>query len=106
TTCPTAREVEHQFLADCTYRSLGLVVPTLVIADYEVADRAAIEVHFLHGHDASATNYADAAEKAAPFITEWFGAPRNKAQTADLADPHAPPFESGSLLLTPMTGTD
>src|SRR5580704_12053833 len=31
TTCPTAHEVEHEFLADCTYRSLGQVVPTFVI---------------------------------------------------------------------------
>jgi hypothetical protein len=106
TACPTAHEVQHQFLADCTYRSLGLVVPTFVIADYEVVDRAAVQVHFLHGHDTSAAIYADAADKAIPLITEWFGAPRSKAETADLADPNAPPFESGSLLLMPLTGTD
>jgi hypothetical protein len=106
TACPTAHEVQHQFLADCTYRSLGLVVPTFLIADYEVVDRAAVQVHFLHGHDTSAAIYADAAEKAIPLITEWFGAPRSKAETADLADPNAPPFESGSLLLMPLTGTD
>jgi hypothetical protein len=106
TACPTAHEVQHEFLADCTYRSLGLLVPTFVIADYEVVDRAAVQVHFLRGHDPSAAIYADAAEKASPLITEWFGSPRNKAETADLADPNAPPFESGSLLLTPLTGTD
>ena len=65
-----------------------------------------IAVHFLHGHDASANNYADAAEKVIPLITEWFGAARSKAETADLIDPNAAPFESGSLLLTPLTGTD
>jgi hypothetical protein len=106
TTCPTALEVRHQFQADCTYRSLGMVVPMFLIADYEVLDRVAVGVHFLHGHDAAAANYADAAEKAAPFITEWFGKARSKAQTADLADPNAPPFESGSLLLTPLSSTD
>ncbi len=89
TTCPNAHEVQHEFLADCTYRSLGAVVPTFVIADYEVVDRAAVEVHFLHGHDTSAAVYGDAAEKAIPLITEWFGAPRSKAETADLADPNA-----------------
>jgi Peptidase family M1 domain len=106
TACPTAHEVQHEFLADCTYRSLGFVVPTFVIADYEVVDRAAVQVHFLHGHDASAAIYADAAEKAIPLVTEWFGAPRSKAETADLPDPNAPPFESASLLLMPLTGTD
>jgi Peptidase family M1 domain len=106
TTCPTAHEVQHEFVADCTYRSLGQVVPTFLIADYEVVDRGAVQVHFLHGHDISAATYADAAEKAVPLVTEWFGAPRTKAETADLADPSAPPFESGSLLLMPLTGTD
>jgi Peptidase family M1 domain len=106
TTCPMAHEVHHQFVADCTYRSLGLVVPTIVIADYEIVDRDAVEVHFLRGHNGSATSYADAAERVLPSINEWFGAPRSKAQTADLADPDAPPFESGSLLLMPLTSTD
>jgi hypothetical protein len=106
TTCPTAHEVQNQFVADCTYHSLGSIVPTFVIADYEAMDRASAEVHFWRGHDASATNYADAAEKVAPFITEWFGALRGKAQTADLADPNAALFESGPFLLTPLTSTD
>jgi hypothetical protein len=106
TTCPAANEAQQQLVANCMYRSLGLVVPAFVIADYELVDRASVAVHFLRGHDASATNYADAAEKIVPLITEWFGVPKSKAQTADLADPSAPPFESGSLLLTPLTSTD
>jgi hypothetical protein len=106
TTCPAAHEQRHQFVADCTYRSLGSVVPTFVIADYEIVDRPAVAVHLLRGHDASATNYADAAEKVAPLITDWFGESRNKAETVDLADPNGVPFESGSLLLMPLTGTD
>src|SRR6267154_111033 len=106
TSCPTAHEVQHQFVADCTYHSLGSVVPAFVIASYEVTDRAAITVHFLHGHELSATSYADAAERVTPFISEWLGTPRGKAQTADLSDAGAAPFESGSLLLTPLTSTD
>jgi hypothetical protein len=106
TTCSTALEAGHQFLADCMYRSMGLVAPMFVIADYEVVTRTAIQVHFLRGHNASAENYADVAEKVSPTITEWFGAARSKAQTADLADQNAAPFESGSLLLTPLTSTD
>jgi aminopeptidase N len=41
-----------------------------------------------------------------PLISEWLGAPRSKAQTTDLPDPNDAPFESGPLLLTPLTGTD
>jgi hypothetical protein len=106
TTCAGSHEIAHQFVAECTYRSVGLVAPTFAIGNYEVLDRAAIAVHFLPGHEASAANYADAADKVVPLIKEWFGAPRAKAQTADLADADATPFESGSLLLTPLTNAD
>ena len=106
TACPTAHEVQNEFVADCTYRSLGEISPTFVIANYEAVDRAAIAVHFLHGHDSSATTYADAAEKILPLITEWFGAPRSKAQTADLANTNAAPFETGPFLLTSLNSTD
>jgi len=104
--CPTTHEVQQQFVADCTYRSLGVVVPTFVIANYEIVDRPAIAVHFLRGHDAAAAGYADAAAKVVLFIAEWFGDPRSKAQTADIGDANAAPFESGPLLLTPLTRTD
>ncbi len=57
-------------------------------------------------HAAAAEVYADAAEKVAPFIRDWFGAPHGKAQTADLPDPKAAPFESGALLLTPLVVGD
>ena len=105
-TCPVAHEVQHEFVADCTFRQLASIVPTFVMADYELVDRPAVAVHFLHGHDTSATNYADSAEKVIPLVTEWFGAPHNKAQTADLSDPNAAPFESGSLLLTSLASAD
>jgi Peptidase family M1 domain len=92
--------------ADCTFQPLGLVVPTFAMANFEVVDRSSIGIFYLPGHDVSATTYADAAEKFVPFITEWFGALRSKVATADLADPSAAPFESGPLLLTPLTSTD
>jgi hypothetical protein len=92
--------------ADCLYQTLRQDVPTFVIADYQVLERPAIVVRYLRGHDVGATNFADAAEKVGPFITEWFGAPREKAKTADLPDPHAAPFESGALLLTRLANDD
>ena len=104
--CPVAHEQGSQFLADCTYRSVASNLPTFVIANYETIERPNIAVHFLPGHDTSAATYADAAEKVVPLITEWFGAPRSKAETADLSDPDAAPFESGSLLLTPLSAMD
>ena len=107
--------------SQCSYQPLGLSVPAFIVANYVVAnyvvanhvvsnyeliDRPAIAVYHLPEHTVAAVTYADAAEKTAPFITEWFGAFRRKAETADLAELGAAPFESGSLLLTPLTATD
>jgi hypothetical protein len=92
--------------AQCSYSALGFSVPAFVIASYGVADRPAITVYSLPAHAAAGESYADAAEKAASFIAEWFGAARAKAETADLPDADAAPFETGGMLLTPLTSTD
>jgi hypothetical protein len=92
--------------ADCISQPLQHDAPTFVIADYKAMERPATVELYLPGHDFAATNFADAAEKIAPFIADWFGPMREKAKTADLPDPHAAPFESGALLLTPLTGRD
>ncbi len=92
--------------ADCTYQPLGFVVPTFATANYKSIDRPGIDVLYMRGHDGPATNYADAAEKVLPFVSEWFGTPRSKVQTADLGNADAAPFESGPVLLTPLTSAD
>ena len=98
--------LSHIVVADCAPMPLGPIVPTLVIANYAVLERPDITVRYFHGHEAAATAYAEAAGRAAPFIMEWIGALQKKAETADLADPSAAPFESGPLLLTPLTSSD
>lgn len=106
TSCPESQETKAQFLTDCSYSSLASVVPALVIASYELIERPAIAVHFLPGHNSSAAGYADAADKVLPLISEWFGALRSKAETADLPDANAAAFESGPLLVTALTAID
>ena len=89
--------------ADCTYQPLGLIAALFLTANYLIVERPSVVVHYLRGHDASAVSYADATEKIAPLVTDWFGTLRQRAQTADLADPKAAAFESGALLLTPIS---
>jgi hypothetical protein len=89
---------------DCLNQPLLPEPLTLIIADYQILERPAIEVRYLRAHDASAANFADEAQKVSPFITEWFGPQREKAKTADLPDPRGATFESGALLLTPLVG--
>ena len=90
----------------CSYQPAGLTVPAFIVANYGSVDRPGIIVYNLPEHASAAETYADVAEKAAAFVTEWFGAPRRKAETADLGIPTAVPFESGSLLLTPLADSD
>jgi hypothetical protein len=92
--------------ADCLYQGSRSDAPTFVIADYQVLERPPVEVRYLHGHDVAAVNFADSADKVLPFITDWFGPTREKAKTADLLDPKAASFESGSLLLTSLSSND
>ncbi len=40
------------------------------------------------------------------FVKEWFGQPREKVQLLELADRDAAPFESGSIVLTPLGKSD
>jgi hypothetical protein len=93
-------------VAKCSYPMLGLSSPTFLSADYKSLARSNFEIYYLSGHDAAATNFAAAAEKAVPFISVWFGEIRRKAETADIANPDAASFESGSLLLTPLSSID
>ena len=94
-----AKPFSHQ----CSYQPMGLSVPAFVIANYEIVGRPAITVYNLPEHAASAQIYANAAEGISPFIADWFGARRTEAETADMGEADAAPFESGSLLLTPLT---
>jgi hypothetical protein len=94
------------YKADCTYDPLGPIAPLFVMGNYHVVERPSVVVHFLRGHDTAAIAYADAAEKALPLITDWFGKPRERAQTADLADPNGATFESGAFFLTPLASLD
>ncbi len=89
--------------SQCSYQPLGLCVPAFIVADYGVVDRPAITVYHLPERAVAAEAYADAAEKTSALVTEWFGTSRRKAETADMGDPDVAPFESGSLLLTPLT---
>jgi hypothetical protein len=103
---PRQRRFPDNSNLDCGPQSIGLGVPSLLVADYQILKRPTVEVRYLFGHDTAATDFADAAENVAPFISEWFGPQREKAKTADLPTPTAAPFESGALLLTPLANKD
>jgi hypothetical protein len=89
-----------------SFEPLGTTVPLFVIGSYDALERPSLKTSFLPGHKSGAENYALAADLAVPLVTEWFGAPRQKAETLDLADSEVAPFESGPMLLTPLSSTN
>ncbi len=92
--------------AECTFVPINFAVPTFVIGDYDLLDRPTAQVYYLPDHRDAAENYALAADLALPFVKEWFGQPREKVQLLELADRDAAPFESGSIVLTPLGKSD
>ena len=94
---------EAQLLqSDCNFRSLGALVPSFVVGEYGQVDRPSITVYNLRTHATAAEAYAEATEKAAPLIAEWFGRESEKAITADLPDANAASFEAGAFRFTPL----
>jgi hypothetical protein len=69
-------------------------------------EQPGLEIRYLPGHNAAATNFADSAKLAVPLVSEWFGTARERAKIADLPYSDAVPFESGVLLLTSLSTSD
>ena len=98
--------VEHTVVADCSWDRLGTVAPSFAAAVYHGESRAPLHLLSLPGHEAGAETYLQALEPASKFVTEWFGKPTVPIAIADLVDPRATPFESGTLLMIPLAGED
>ncbi len=96
----------HLNQADCSLHLGKTLVPSFVFGQYGEVDRPSIQVFNLSGRATAAEGYADAAEKVASLITDWFGAAREKAVTVDIPDSSAAPFESGAFRMTPLGAGD
>ena len=99
--------VEHsgrtaQAVTECSFTPLDTTVPLFVIGRYEILEGTAANVSYLTGHKTAASEFARAAEKALPFVTEWVGESHEKAEVLELPDAAGAPYEAGSMLLTPL----
>jgi hypothetical protein len=92
------------------YHLLGNVVPVLVVGDYLALSRSLAEIHYRDNSKSGAENYGLAIEQAAPPVGKWFGdhreRPEFKAQVVEIPASNASPFQSGNMLLTPLTDDD
>jgi hypothetical protein len=93
---------DHHTCRGYHFEQLGAVTPTFVVAEYGVESKPPLTVFSLPGHEAGAAKYMSALEPASKFVTGWFGMPSRPIAVADMADPRAAPFESGTLLMASM----
>jgi hypothetical protein len=93
-------------LAECSWGPLGSVTPMFAMANYALQSKPPLNLFTLSGHEAGAEKYLSAFDPATKFVTEWFGKASAPVAIADFADPHAAPFESGTLLMVSMAGED
>ncbi|HEX4486371.1 MAG TPA: hypothetical protein VH088_08910 [Terriglobales bacterium] len=87
--------------SDHVFSPIGLTVPMFAAGKYSVAKGESGETRFFSDRPA-AEIYQTASDRVVPFVTEWFGAPKRKVLVVELNDPKAAPFESGTMLLTPL----
>lgn len=92
--------------ADFSFAPFGLYPPSFTIANYSTLNRPTISIAYLKEHRAAAEEFVLAAEKVLPFITGWFGPEHEKVQVVELLDAEASPFDSGSVVFTPLRTTD
>jgi hypothetical protein len=92
--------------AQFSFAPLGLYPPSFALATFATLSRAAIDISYIPDHRAAAEEFALAAEKVLPFISNWFGAPHAKVQVIELTDPNAVPFDSGTVVFTPLRTAD
>jgi len=100
TALEATNQANQRATADCLSQRPD--APTLLIADYQVLEEPGIEVHYLQGHGAAATNFAESAKTALSLVRDWFKNAGERAKIADVPFANVAPFESGVLLLTPL----
>lgn len=103
---PAAKGGGREIRAECGWNPLETVAPTFAMGDYVDDSKPPLKLFRLRGHEAGAGKYLSALDPATKFVTEWFGKPSAPVAIADFADPHAAPFESGTLLMVSMAGED
>ena len=93
--------------SECSFDFLSGIVPVFGIANYDALDRPDVNISYFPQHKSGADDYAAAVEQVVPLISKWFGdhrdTPATKAQVIELPDPDDSPFESGNMLLMPLT---
>lgn len=101
-----ANESNVNLCGSFSFDPLGLTAPAFAIGPYETMSGPGIQVYFSAAHKTNAEAFVQVAQKVSPFVTEWVGVPRSAESIVELDDAGAAPFETGSMLLTPLHDSD
>ncbi len=91
---------EQKDTLGCSLQLTGIAPPAFIIAPYEVMDSSAAIIRYFTDHKSGADIEVQAFTKTLPFVSDWFGALRQKPQVMELPDPKASSYESEGSLLT------
>jgi len=104
-------------LSGCKYDALGFANPMLILGNLKDSSDSPVHVHYLADHASVAQEFAQASDRAALLIKDWFGKDSlgqdssgkdspgpstQKPDVADLADVDAAPYEAGEWLMIPL----
>lgn len=85
---------------------MGSAAPAFAVADYVQLDRPDITLFHSPDKTSIARDFAAAAESNDPILKEWLPPASRPAIVIELADPNANPYQSGSVLFTPLRQSD
>jgi hypothetical protein len=94
----------------CTYRDLSRIIPFFIIEELQWVECPAFRIGYIADHKSKADEFVLAVEQVVPLIDKWFGdhrsGPNTKARILELPDQNDAGFESGNILLSPLTIDD
>lgn len=76
--------------------------PVIAVLDATITDREHLQVIHTAEHTNLARDFVNAFEKSLQTTTDWFGTPKRKVTIIELTDSEALPYDSGTVLLTPL----
>lgn len=103
TSDPRTAEPTKQVSNSLVMSFLGRAAPAFAVADYAKLDRPGIAIFHAPDKLSLAQDFAVAGEANEPVLNEWLPpSSLPPATVIELSDPNANPYQSGSMLFTPL----
>lgn len=100
----------YSAVSRCEFNSLGNTAPLFLIGLYRAIDRPVVNISYMPDDKSGANDFALAVDQVMPALTRWFGdhreTPELKAEVVELPDPKDSPYQSGNMLLTPLSADE